>query len=276
MLLKLCYQFTSLRQLHCISSRLFTRLSGSTLSSLCPLQWSHPLHSLWQQQLHGNYLNTIYSQPGSPTLEKEPSTCWVHSTELVIYSVLYLKEMLGTCCFLKEKTCKTIRNNVDKLEVLYRYNENRQWDWKSKLQGRRKAPICQRASLGLRIPCGQTKTACCTWMWHTEVLFAVGMVFTLLDPRIHVWPWTSCLLGWQLTVLGKLYLNFVRAMVQLTSRQWHQSPFLHTAVQIKKWKAAQVQNTLVSINYLWTDSARKERKQPTLTPFYNPTEALLE
>lgn len=116
MLLKLCYQFTSLRQLHCISSRLFTRLSGRILSSLCPLQWSHPLHSLWQQQLHGNYLNTIYSQPGSPTLEKEPNTCWVHSTELVIYSVLYLKEMLGTCCFLKEKTCKTIRNNVDKLK----------------------------------------------------------------------------------------------------------------------------------------------------------------
>lgn len=56
-------------------------------------------------------------------------------------------------------------------------------------------------------------------MRHTEMLFGVGMVFTLLDPRIHVWPLSSCLLGWQLALLGKLYLNFVTSMVQLTSRQ---------------------------------------------------------
>lgn len=164
--------------------------------------------------------------------------------------------MLGTCCFLKEKTCKTVRNNGDKFEVLYRHTENRQWDWKSKLQGSRKAPRCQHASCSLRIS-RQAKTAFCTWMRHTEMLFGVGMVFTLLDPRI----------GWQLNVLGKLYLNFVTSMVQLTSRQWKQSSSLHTPVQITRWKAVQVQNTLVSINYLWTGSAMKERKQPTLTQF---------
>lgn len=59
-------------------------------------------------------------------MKKEQSICWVNSTELFIYSALYLEEMPGTCCFLREKNYKTIRNNVDKLEVLYRYTENRQ------------------------------------------------------------------------------------------------------------------------------------------------------
>lgn len=106
MLLKLCYQFISLRWLHCISSKLFTVRSGSFLGSLCPSQWSHPIHSLWQQQWHGNYLNTIYSHPGSPALDKEPNTCSV------------TKRNAGHLLFPPRKNGKTISNNVDNLELL--------------------------------------------------------------------------------------------------------------------------------------------------------------
>lgn len=43
---------------------------GNVSGSLSPLQWSYHIHSSWKQQLHVNYLTTIYLQLASYTWER--------------------------------------------------------------------------------------------------------------------------------------------------------------------------------------------------------------
>lgn len=47
---------------------------GNVSGSLSPLQWSYHIHSSWKQQLHVNYLTTIYLQLASYTWEKAQLT----------------------------------------------------------------------------------------------------------------------------------------------------------------------------------------------------------
>lgn len=127
------------------------------------------------------------------------------STELCIYPALQLKEMLGSYNFLKGKNCKTIRNNGDRnmkycTDILNSGSEVGS-------QRYMEAGKLQEVNMHL-LALGHwaVQTACCTDEPH-RVISGLGMVFTLHDLRIYVWSLTSCLLGWQLCMLGKLHLN---------------------------------------------------------------------